>query len=107
MKRCWPLRRVSREGFRGRGGHGGSSSATLAAPDDESRLQGLLEQAVARVCATQQREMADQMSSLRHEVRSFFLDLKASQVAELDRQRSTNTGESIFPLKLTNLPTPI
>ena len=89
-------------------GHGGSASAaSSAAPDDQSGLQGLLEHAVARVCATQQSEMADQMASLRQEVRSFLQDLKASQVAELDRQRSTNTGESIFPLKLTNLPIPI
>ena len=95
--------RVSREGFRGRGGHGGSSSASPAAPDDQSGLQALLE----RVLANQQREMADQMASLKQEVRSMFQDLKASQVAELERQRSPNTGESIFLLKLTNFPIPI
>ena len=69
--------------------HGGSSSASLAAPDDQSGLQALLE----RVLANQQREMADQMASLKQEVRSMFQELKASQVAELDGQKST--GESI------------
>ena len=74
-------------------GHGGSASAaSSAAPDDQSGLQGLLE----RVLANQQREMADQMASLKQEVRSLFQELKASQVAELERQKSSNTGESIF-----------
>ena len=83
-------------------GHGGSgSAASSAAPDDQSGLQVLLE----RVLANQQREMADQMASLKQEVRSMFQELKASQVAELDGQKST--GESIFLLKLTNLPIPI
>ena len=72
-------------------GHGGSASAaSSAAPDDQSGLQGLLE----RVLANQQKEMADQMASLKQEVRSLFQELKASQVAELERQKST--GDSIF-----------
>ena len=38
-------------------GHGGSASAaSFAAPDDQSGLQGFLEQALARVCANQQRD---------------------------------------------------
>ena len=82
-------------------GHGGSGAGPSAAPDDQSGLQALLE----RVLANQQREMADQMASLKQEVRSMFQELKASQVAELDGQKST--GESIFLLKLTNLPIPI
>ena len=88
------------EGVQGEGGQVGYARAAPAAPDDDpSGLRVLLEQALNSACVNQQREMVGQMASFRQEMRSLFLELKTNQVAELDKQRTSKSGESLLSFK--------
>ena len=84
-------------GVQGEGGQVGYARTAPAAPDDDpSGFRVLLEQAINSACVNQQREFVGQMTSFRQEMRSLFLELRTNQVAELDRQRTSKTGESLF-----------
>ena len=64
--------------------------------DDPSGFRVMLEQAINSACASQQREFVGQMTSFRQEMRSLMLELRTNQVAELDRQSASKTGECLF-----------
>ena len=85
------------EEVQGEGGLGGYARAAPAEPDDDpSGYRVILEQALNNAWASQQREFVGQITSFRQEMRSLMLELRTNQVAELERQSTSKTGECLF-----------